>query len=229
MVRPLNFMRNVIKNILIMILIATAAYFIYLAYVEHQPFEEAKIKQEALIDTATEDPDAAEDPINRTIDFDALQRINPDIIGWLYAPQIGVDAPILHGESYLNRSFDGSYSSLGSIFTFDYTSEDLTDQHLCLFAHNMMSGQMFGLLSRFKDSDFAQTNDTMYLYTPQRTEELKVCDVYEAYKTDEIFQEDWTDGTDSRYVTLATCSGYNRTPYRLVVNTKVSREKIIIT
>ena len=38
------------------------------------------------------------DPMERTIDFAALQRINPEIVGWLYVPQIGVTA------SHFNRT-----------------------------------------------------------------------------------------------------------------------------
>ena len=92
-----------------------------LAYREHQPFAEARVKQEALVQTAVAEPEnGSEDPMDRQIDFESLQRLNPDIIGWIYAPQIEVDQPILKGSSdteYLNRDFEGNYSPLGSIFT----------------------------------------------------------------------------------------------------------------
>lgn len=54
--------------------------------------------------------------MERTIDFAALQRINPEIVGWLYVPQIGVDSPILTGQTdteYLTKDFEGAYSPWG--------------------------------------------------------------------------------------------------------------------
>ena len=54
--------------------------------------------------------------MERTIDFAALQRINPEIVGWLYVPQIGVDSPILTGQTdteYLTKDFEGAYSHWG--------------------------------------------------------------------------------------------------------------------
>ena len=99
----------------------------------------------------------SEDPLDRQIDFESLQRLNPDIIGWIYAPQIEVDQPILKGSSdteYLNRDFEGNYSPLGSIFTWAHAEERLSDAHLCLFGHNMISGQMFGRLDAFTEESF---------------------------------------------------------------------------
>ncbi|WP_270188662.1 class B sortase, partial [Mediterraneibacter gnavus] len=82
-------------------------------------------------------------------------------MGWLYVPQIGVDSPILTGQTdteYLTKDFEGAYSPLGSIFT----------------AHNMASGQMFGSLKQFTDEAFLTANPEAYLYTPERVRKLKV-------------------------------------------------------
>lgn len=89
-------------------------------------------------------------------------------IGWLYIPQIGVDEPILHGRTdteYLNKGFDGKRSVLGSVFTFAHANENLSDPHICLFGHNMMSGQIFGKLDELTvDEDKVQS---IYIYTPE--------------------------------------------------------------
>ena len=73
--------------------------------------------------------------MERTIDFPALQRINPEIVGWLYVPQIGVDSPILTGQTdteYLTKDFEGAYSPLGSIFTFAGEQGFRTVRCICL-------------------------------------------------------------------------------------------------
>ena len=95
---------------------------LFLAYREQEPFQAIKVKGEALQKLVVQETGSQEaDPMERTIDFAALQRINPEIVGWLYVPQIGVDSPILTGQTdteYLTKDFEGAYSPLGSIFTF---------------------------------------------------------------------------------------------------------------
>ena len=86
-------MKRWIYRILLLGLLAGGIWFSYLAYREHQPFADAKVKQEALTGVVIQDDDP-ENPLNRKIDFEALQAINPEIVGWLYVPQIGVDMPV---------------------------------------------------------------------------------------------------------------------------------------
>lgn len=223
-------MGKLVRKISIILFLAAGFLFAWLAYQEHQPFHDARIKQEALKEAVAPDP-ASEGPLDRLIDFAGLKEINPDIIGWLYIPQIGVDQPVLQGQDdygYLNMDFEGNYDPLGSVFTWAHADQKLSDPHICLFGHNMWSGQMFGKLDFFQDADFMKENGTLYLYTPERSKELQVESVFECYKTDAVFQDDWDMGTGCQTVTLATCSGYDITPYRITVNCKVVREKLIL-
>ena len=88
---------------------------LFLAYREQEPFQAIKVKGEALQKLVVQETGSQEaDPMERTIDFAALQRINPEIVGWLYVPQIGVDSPILTGQTdteYLTKDFEGAYSA----------------------------------------------------------------------------------------------------------------------
>ena len=226
-------MRARIYKVCILILLATAVVFGYMAYKEHKPFQEASIKHEAIIKTVTsqQDNDAA-DPLERKIDFDTLKQINDDIIGWLYIPQIGLDEPILKGqtdEEYLSKSFDGSYSILGSVSTYAHMDEKLSEFHIRLFGHNMISGQIFGRLQEFQDEEFQKQNPTLYVYTPQKSKELHIESVFSCEKDDAVFQDDWKiEGEEAQTFTLATCTGYSHTPYRLTVNCKVIKEKTIL-
>ena len=66
----------------------------YLAYREQEPFQEIKVKGEALQKLVVQEAGSQEaDPMERTIDFAALQRINPEIVGWLYVPRSGWTVP----------------------------------------------------------------------------------------------------------------------------------------
>lgn len=143
-------MRDRVYRFLSVLFLGMAVVFCILAYHEHKPFLDAKISHEAIKKTAVvpESNEDASDPMNRRIDFELLKEVNSDIIGWLYIPQIGVDEPILHGRTdteYLNKGFDGKRSVLGSVFSFAHVNENLSDPHICLFGHNMMSGQIFGV------------------------------------------------------------------------------------
>lgn len=218
-----------IQKMFILLLLGISIYFLYLAYQEHKPFAEAKIKNESIKGAVILD-DAPENPLDRKIDFQMLQGMNPDIVGWLYVPQIGVDAPVLKGSNdsmYLYTDFEGNYSPLGAVFTWSHADERLTDSHLCLFAHNMLSGQMFGRLKEFQNPDFEEQNPAFYLYTPERSKEVEVMSVFECEMTDEVFQDNWQE-SEVQTVTLATCTGYDVTPYRLAVNGKVVREKLVL-
>lgn len=95
------------------------------------------------------DSDTTDSPA--LIDFGYLQSVNEDIIGWISIPETHIDYPILQGTTlneYLNKGYDGSYNSLGSIFT--YPEADLDeDVHVVLFGHRTFDQQMFGDLNAF--------------------------------------------------------------------------------
>ena len=225
-------MRNRVYRFIIAILLGLAVFFGILAYREHKPFMDAKGSHEAIKKAVvSQKPEENSDsPMDRKIDFTLLKEINPDIIGWLYIPKIGVDGPILRGRTdteYLNKGFDGTRSILGSVFTFAHVNEKLSDSHICLFGHNMMSGQIFGRLDELTVDE--EDEQSIYVYTQERTKGLTIVSVYSCYKDDAVFQDDWRiDGEEVQTFTLATCTGYTRTPYRLVVNCKVTKEKVVL-
>ncbi len=211
------------------ILLAAGLCFLSMAYREHRPFKEAKVRYEALalaVITA-DDPDH---PLDRSIDFGALQKMNPDIVGWLYIPRIGADYPVMRGadnEEYLSLDFAGNESPLGAVFTWAHASENLSDPHVCLFGHNMASGQMFGRLGQFQQPGAAE-NAALYLYTPERAKELRITSVQVCGRADAVFQDDWKTESGRQTVTLATCAGYDASPGRLAVNCEVVREKLVL-
>ena len=195
----------------------------------------------------------SDDPFCRQIDWTALQAVNPDIRGWIYIPGTGIDYPILAGESdeyYLNRNYRREPSVYGSIFGFAGVDLD-TDNHICLFGHNMVSRQMFGSLKDYRDQEYADAHSKMYIYTPKRTKECDLISVFRCHQSDRIFELDKTGDTKDltgltaelkarsevegsapeaagQIYTLSTCSGYTGTAYRLTVHYQVTQEKYIL-
>lgn len=245
--------KRLINTVLVILLLALVALGIRELYM----FLSAQDNNNALKEVAIKVPDDPnidpDDPFNRYIDFDALQSINPDIVGWIYIPDTMIDYPILVGETdqyYLNRDHYGNYSSLGSIFA--YAGVDLTkDNHVCMFGHNMISQQMFGGLDSYKSQDYADSHQYCYIYTPDRTKECTLISAFGCNKTDTIFELDKTGDTadlsklyeelQSRSIisrelpensgqvfSLATCDGYSGTPNRFTTHFTVTREKYVL-
>ena len=63
---------------------------LFLAYREQEPFQEIKVKGEALQKLVVQETVSQEaDPMERTIDFAALQRINPESWDGCMYPRLG--------------------------------------------------------------------------------------------------------------------------------------------
>lgn len=240
-------------NVIVSVLIAV---LLLLGFRELIMFSNAQGMAESLKEVAIQVPKGATEddtPFARHIDFKSLQAINPDIVGWLYVPGTVIDYPIMVGETdekYLNKDYEGNYSKVGSVFSYSDTS--LTnDDHIVLFAHNMISGQMFGGLKKFKDSAYADEHMYAYIYTPDRTKECMLVSTFGCHKTDEVFElkpdadpktvEEWNKFVNDRSIysldipetagqlyTLVTCNGYSGTPQRLTVNYTVTKEKYVL-
>lgn len=86
--------------------------------------------------------------------FEKLCIDNPDVIAWINIDGIGIDYPVLAGESneeYLFRNEKKEYSSSGSIFIDSMNSRDFSDFNTLIYGHHMQYGGMFGNLEKFKE------------------------------------------------------------------------------
>ena len=116
---------------------------------------------------------AGSEPDYITVDFDALQAKYPDVVGWLYCANTGLNYPIVQtaeegGEYYLYRDIDGSSNKNGTIFLDWRCNSDFTTQNNLLYGHNMKSGRMFAAITKYKDQSFYDAHPYLYLYTPNQ-------------------------------------------------------------
>ena len=105
------------------------------------------------------------------IDFDALLRINEDVIGWLYCEGTPLDYPVVQGTDnsyYLTHLLTGENNFSGCIFADYRSTPNFGGKNTVLYAHNMQNGSMFACLEKFSDPAFFQEHPTMYLLTPTR-------------------------------------------------------------
>ena len=100
---------------------------------------------EILGTTAAQD----ESTVFPEVDFDGLSQINPDIVGWLYIPGADISYPVVQAgdnDYYLDRMFDGTRNSAGSIFLDAYCASDFSDRHSIIYGHHMRDLSMFARL-----------------------------------------------------------------------------------
>ena len=138
--------------------------------------------------TPTPDPDDGEDtdkdkdktevvsqPEHKgKIDFAAMREKYPDVVGWIYGANTGLDWPIVQtaeegGEYYLYRDIDGKDNKNGTVFLDWRCASDFSTQNNMIYDHNMKTGLMFAPLIKYKSQAFFDAHPYLYLYTPSQT------------------------------------------------------------
>ena len=75
------------------------------------------------------------------VDFESLQAINKDVVGWIFIEDTVVNYPVLHSkknnDEYLYTTYDGKQNNSGSIFADYRNNADFTDDNTVLYGHNM--------------------------------------------------------------------------------------------
>lgn len=115
------------------------------------------------------------------IDFEALIRQNPDVIGWIRIMDTRIDYPILYSgdnETYLHHTFDGSESAHGAIYLDADSESDFSGKNHPIYGHHMKDGSMFRDIVKFKDQTFFEQHRYFDIYTPERRIRLKTLACY---------------------------------------------------
>lgn len=126
---------------------------------------------------------------DKGIDWDALKKINKEIVGWIKVDETQIDYPVLwhkeddrNSQYYLNHNYKNEYDSYGSVFV-DYRCKNGTDsKNVVLHAHHMNDGSMFGSLMNFGGTvgnlDFYKKVPTIEFDTPQADGQYKIISVF---------------------------------------------------
>ena len=180
-------------------------------------------------ESTTDEPEEETDPnMERIVDFQNLQQINPEILAWITVPGTPIDYPVALGEDnsyYLNHTVTGESNILGSIFATAGT--DFEESHIILYGHNMASGKMFGSLKKYHDKDFRNStrydSDVFTLGYKGDSEEWKQW-IAETVQNAEYDCNIAPTGKEKVF-TLSTCVGDGSSPYRLVIHAVTVAQK----
>ena len=142
------------------------------------------------------------------VDFKSLKKINPDVVGWIYIPNSGINYPIVKGKDnseYLHRTFRRKNSYVGAIFLDTFCRKDFSSFNSIIYGHNLKNGEMFGRLKKMYDVEYNQKADyseysKIWIITPGKVEEYKIFAFREitTMKDKEVYTVDLSDARERR-------------------------------
>ncbi|MGT2934572.1 class B sortase [Streptococcus castoreus] len=135
----------------LMLCLAIAAMGLYSSYVLIQKADAVNYKQYK----------------KKKIDFEALMKLNPSVIGWLEVEGTHISYPVVQGKTnleYINKTVEGEYSLSGSIFLDYRNSPTLQDSYSVIYGHHMAGDVMFGELPKFCQKTFFNKHQRALLH-----------------------------------------------------------------
>ena len=115
---------------------------------------------------------------NGEIDFEALWKVNPDVVGWLWYDGTHINYPIVQGEDndyYLRLALDHTWAIGGTLFVDAITEAPFNQFNTIVYGHHMQDGSMFGDLKKLKDTEFCKAHPQLELITPEGKFHLRIC------------------------------------------------------
>lgn len=162
----------------------------------------------------------AEDNRTESIDWEALWKVNRDIVAWLKIPETKVDYPVVqtkNNSEYLSRDINGDYSIYGAIFLDErlYGTDLGTNPNNIIYGHNMgrWTDVMFGTLKEYLSSPYLKGHERVILYAPEGTYHYRIASVAYATESSDIYKTEFKETVFTDWVkeqtekSLYRCSG----------------------
>lgn len=130
----------------------------------------------------------------RLAQYEALNRRNPDMQGWIHIEGTKVDYPVMYTpkepEFYINRNFDKERSSYGMIFIDGDCRMDQTSPNILIYGHHMKNGDMFAEIENYDSSEFQKAHPYVEFDTLSETGTYQVLAAFKqpASRLDEDFK-----------------------------------------
>ena len=138
--------------------------------------------------------------VKKRVDFEELEKINPEIIGWLYVEAIEtINYPITQTDDnayYLDHTFKKTDNIAGAIFLDCDTKSNFTDTNSVVYGHNMKNGSMFGKLNRFYDEKTYEDSKYFWIYTPDLYYKYEIFSCTEVGAISETYQRQFETKVD---------------------------------
>lgn len=122
------------------------------------------------------------------VDWDALHKVNPDIVAWISMPDSKINYPVLRGatnDTYLRTTPTGEHRIAGSIFLDSDGKYPVDPHNTMMYGHNMLNGEMFSEIEKMANQETFNSHPTLYYITPEKNYVLKPIFVYNCDGNDE--------------------------------------------
>lgn len=174
--------KKILTIILIIICLITFIISISILIKDFVDYKENIDSTEQLIQNVVQIDETTEES---HINWQQLQEINSDIIGWIEIANTNINYPILKDNNlyYINHSYDKKYNKNGSIFTIN--AAPFSDEETVIYGHNMRNGTMFSELNQYLKKDFLDSHNLIKIYTPNGNYEGTIFSVYSTFVNDE--------------------------------------------
>lgn len=145
--------------------------------------KQQQILEESFVEDAAEAETAGVEKAELPIDFEGLQKENPEIYAWIRVPDTKIDYPILQHEGedqsyYLTRDIHGKSTQAGSIYTEYYNNKHFHDPNTIIYGHNMKNGSMFHNLRYFAEREYFDEHEELYIYMPGKILKYQIINCY---------------------------------------------------
>jgi sortase B len=105
--------------------------------------------------------------VNNSPSFKELQKINPDVFGWLTVINTEIDYPVVQGkdnDKYVNTDATGKYSLVGCLFLDYRNKKNFSDFNNIIYGHHMERNKLFGSLDEYKDQTYFEKHPYANIY-----------------------------------------------------------------
>ena len=198
---------NVLWTILLIIPILVIGVSSYKLYDIMMEYNAGVNEYSDIADTVVFERDAEKEEIDRlqqveedqpktwvapfAVDFEKLEGINKDVVGWIYIEAIpSISYPIVKGEDnsfYLHRTYKGEENFAGAIFEDYNNASDFSDQNTIIYGHNMKNGSMFGALKKFKEKETLNISKYFWLMTPEADYKYEIFSIHVADANGDVY------------------------------------------
>ena len=211
--------KNNKKKWMILAVCAFAAAILLIGFIAGTWWMEKKAEQEYL---AMQEKNAEkrqkvpeeEKKIDIPVDFDSLQKENPDIYAWITIPDTVIDYPIVQSSEdnayYLNHSAEKTDSVSGAIYSENYNKKNFDDPITLLYGHNMKDGSMFAGLHKYEEDTYFNDHKDLVIYTPDAiledyNRQAYLNDILNQRTMGAMLDQSAPVSTESKILTLSTC------------------------
>ena len=192
-----------------------------------QAAQHVHVVEKPNLDGPQKEDEPETEPDHLEVDFDALWKLNKDIVAWIYCPGTPINYPVVQSEDndyYLRRLLDGTWNIGGTLFLDYRCSADFSGINSIIYGHHMKSGTMFGSLVRYRNQSYYNEHPVVFLVTPYgqyRVELFAGCTIdamdgiyepnpspeqVERLKQQSTFVPSADTATEGPILTLSTCA-----------------------